>query len=183
QLVGHGERRERNRFVGASAERIGEAGVAAAQEDEFAGAAVAQLAQPTCEFRRSIWPAGGVQQDPACGGVGFDAGECGFLGLAEFSDADVGGAADASCVVFEEGTTFGAAGAVEEDEVEGHGCATSIITWWGVCREWRRKAAATWRPGVGGQRKRPSYSSPNFLRFSRRVLRLMPRISAAREIL
>jgi hypothetical protein len=121
QLVRHGERRERKGFVGAGAEGLGETRVAAAEENEFAGAAVAEFAEPAGEFLGAVLVARGVEEDPTGSRISLHAREGGGGGLAKFADANIGGAADARGVVVEEPAALRAAGAAEKEEMESHG--------------------------------------------------------------
>ena len=63
EFVGHGKRGERDFLFGRGAEVSREAFRIAAEEDEFARAAVAQIAEPFCELLRGELLARGVEQN------------------------------------------------------------------------------------------------------------------------
>jgi hypothetical protein len=98
EFVGVGHRAERKFLVGALSEIFREAVGVAAEENEFAGAAVAEFAEPLGESVRIESFSGGVEKD--CGGsaVGVEP-FVGGLGVADFGDFDRTGAADAFYVV------------------------------------------------------------------------------------
>ena len=101
---------ESESFVfGGSAQVSREAFRIAAEEDEFARAAVAQVAKPFCELLRGELLAGGVEQDDRCARVEFKFAKRGGASVAEFGDFDIGVVADAGGVVVEERAGFFAA--------------------------------------------------------------------------
>src|ERR1700719_1019372 len=63
EFVRHRKRGEGDFLFGAGAEVGWEAFGVAADEDEFAGAAVAEVTEPFCELLRGELLAGGVEQD------------------------------------------------------------------------------------------------------------------------
>jgi hypothetical protein len=103
---GHGA--ERKFLVGAPAEVIREAFGVPAQEDEFASAAIAEFAEPFGEGVRIEVLSGSVEKDNRGGAI------VKFLegggAIANFVDFDGARAADALCIIVEDGAHFGAAG-------------------------------------------------------------------------
>src|SRR6266704_681332 len=124
EFVREGHRAERKLLVGALAETFREAIGAAAEKNQFADAAVAELREPFGEgVRIEIFP-GGVEEDDGGGAVGFQ-----FLGdgitVANFGDFDGTGAADALDVVIEDGTHLGAAGLAQHQKPNFHNSLVS----------------------------------------------------------
>src|SRR6266446_3479373 len=119
EFVREGHRAERKLLVGALAETFREAIGVAAEENQFADAAVAELREPFGEgVRIEIFP-GGVEKDDGGGAVGtkfLDGG----MGIAHLRDFDGTGAADAFDVVIEDGTHLGAAGFAEHQKPNFH---------------------------------------------------------------
>ena len=114
-----GHQAERKLLVGALAETFREAIGVAAEKNQFADAAVAELREPFGQgVRIEIFP-GGIEKDDGGGAVGFQ-----FLGgditVADFGDFDGTGAADAFDVVIEDGTHLGAAGFAEHQKPNFH---------------------------------------------------------------
>jgi hypothetical protein len=104
---GHGA--ERKFLVGAPAEVIREALGVAAEEDEFASAAIAKSAEPFGEGIRIEVLSGGVEKDNRGGAISVKFLEGGGP-IANFVDFDGARAADALCIIVEDGAHFGAAG-------------------------------------------------------------------------
>src|SRR5271156_5212177 len=115
EFVRHGQRRERDFLFGAGAQFRGETFGVAAEEDEFARAAVAQIAEPARELLGGELFSGGVEQDDRGGWVYFQFAQRGWAGVAEFADFDFGVVLDALDVVVHHGARFFAAGLAEHD--------------------------------------------------------------------
>src|SRR5438132_3817645 len=144
ELVRKGHRAERKFVVGALREVVGEAVGVAAEEDEFARAAIAEFAKPFGEgVRIQVLPCG-IKKDDGGDAIGVEF-LTGGVGITNFGDFDGARPADAFYVVVENSAHLGAARFSKHEEAEFH-------------------------------------FRPYFLRFSRRVLRLMPRASAERLI-
>jgi hypothetical protein len=120
KLVGESHCAEGELLLGTSAEGVRKAIGITAEEDEFAGAAVAKLGEPLGEVFGAAGFAGGVEEDDGGGAVGVEFLEGGGF-VADFEDFDGGVAGDAVDVVVEEGAEFGAAGFAEHEETEAHG--------------------------------------------------------------
>ena len=120
-----------------------ETGVAT-KKDEFAGAAVAEFAEPFGKgVRIETFPTG-VEEHHGGGALGVELLASG-IGVANFGDFHGTRSADAFDIIIEESADFRAADLAEHKDVQLH-------------------------------------FKPYFLRFSRSVLRLMPRASAERLI-
>ena len=127
----------------------------AAEEHDFARAAVAQIAEPASELLRRELIAGGVEQDERGARLDLQLAQRGGRGFAQFGDLDFGVAADARDVVVQQRADFFAARFSQHDQADFH--------------EGRMPARG------------PFISRPYFLRFSSSVLRLMPRIGGAAD--
>ena len=95
----------------------------------------------------------------------------------QLGEFDRGVVADAGEVVVEEGAEFRATGFAEKDEAEFHGALPK-----------RGRGILSGKAGIfdrfaQNDNQKPNQLRPYFLRLSRSVLRLMPRISAALVIL
>jgi hypothetical protein len=126
EFVRHGESGERKLHVRLATEVVGKTFGVAAEEDEFAGAAVAEVTEPASELRGGELLAGGVEEDERGGGVDLEIAECGGRGVAELSGVDGAVVADAEEIVVEKGADFGATGFAEHEETDLHGRKTKI---------------------------------------------------------
>jgi hypothetical protein len=115
---GHGT--ERKFLVGALAEVIREAVGVAAEEDEFAGAAVAEFDEPLGEGVRIEVLPGSVEKDDGDGAVSVEFLESG-RGVADLGDFHGARAADALHIVAKNGAHFGATGFSYHEETNSHG--------------------------------------------------------------
>jgi hypothetical protein len=115
---GHGA--ERKFLAGALSEVIWEAVGVAAEEDEFADAAVAKFAEPLGEgVRIEILP-GSVEKDNCGGALGVELFASGGT-IADLCDFQGTGAANALCIVVEDGAHFRAAGFSDHQKPNSHG--------------------------------------------------------------
>src|SRR5882672_4997097 len=112
ELVGESHRAERKFLVGAPAESFWEAVGVAAEKDQFAGAAVAQLTEPNCEGVRIEIFSGSVEKDHGGGAVSVEFLQ-GGIAVADFGDFQRTRAADALCIFLEDGAYFGTASLAE----------------------------------------------------------------------
>ena len=95
EFVRHGERGERDFLLRAGAQFVGKTLGVAAEENQFARAAVAQVAEPARELLRSELFSGGIEQDDRGGRVDFQFAQRGGTGVAQFADFDFGVVLDA----------------------------------------------------------------------------------------
>src|SRR5271163_2613904 len=107
-------------LFGAGAQCRGKAFGVAAEEDEFAGATVAKIAQPAREMLGGELFSGGVEQDDRGGGFELQFAQRGGAGVAQFADFDFSVVLDALDVVVQQGAGFFAAGLAEHDESDFH---------------------------------------------------------------
>src|SRR4029077_14763109 len=115
--VGHGA--ERKFLVSALAKRVRKTVGVATEEDEFAGAAVAQFAKPFGEGVRIENLSRSVEEHDGGGAVGVEFFN-GGIGVANLSHLDGARAPDALDVVVENGAHLGAAGFAEHEEANSH---------------------------------------------------------------
>ena len=120
EFVGHSKRGERDFLLGGSAQVSREAFSIAAEEDEFARAAVAQIAEPFCELLRGELLARGVEQNDRRARVEFKFAQRSGASVTELGNFGVGVMADAGGVVVEERAGFFAARFAQHQEAEFH---------------------------------------------------------------
>jgi hypothetical protein len=108
EFVRHGESGERKFHVRLAAEVVGKTFGVAAEEYEFLGAAVAEVAEPASELRGGKLLAGGVEEDEDGGGVELEIAESGGRSVAELGGVDRAIVPDAKEIVVEQGADFGA---------------------------------------------------------------------------
>src|ERR1022692_2580866 len=127
EFVWHRERRKRNSVRGASAELGGKTFGVAAEENDFARATVAEIAEPARELlRRKLFPRS-IEQHDCCARVDFQLTQSGGRGGAEFADFDIGVMANAANVIIQQSTDFRAAGFPEHKNANFHesGCQSA----------------------------------------------------------
>src|SRR6266849_2897945 len=110
---------EREFLVGALAQIIGNAIGVAAEEDEFAGAAVAKFAEPLGEGVRIEILSGSVEKDDSGGATSVQF-FCSSIGVADLGDFDAAGSADALYIIVEGRAHFGAADFSDHQEADFH---------------------------------------------------------------
>jgi len=121
EFVRHGERGERKFHVRLIAEVVRKTFGVPAEENNFLGAAVAEVTEPASKLRGGELFAGGVEEDEGGGGVDFEIAERGGRGVAELSGIHGAIVADAEEIVVEKGADFRAAGFAEHEETNLHG--------------------------------------------------------------
>jgi hypothetical protein len=114
KFVGESHGAERESLVGALAESLGKAVGVAAEEYEFAGAAVAEFPEPCGEGVRIEILSGSVEKNHGGGAIRVEFLQCSVC-IADFGDFQRTRAADAFFIVIEDGAHFGAAGLAQHD--------------------------------------------------------------------
>src|SRR3984885_12164627 len=120
EFVRHGERGEGDFLFGAGTQFGGEAFGVAAEEDDFARAAIAQIAQPARELLGGELLSGRVEQHHRGGRIDLQFAKRGGAGVAEFADFDLGVMLNALDVVVHHGAGFYAAGLAEHNQSDFH---------------------------------------------------------------
>src|SRR5437016_4453507 len=120
KFMGEGHRAEGQCVVGAFAELIREAVGVAAEENDFAGATVAEFAEPPSESVRIEVLSASVEKDHSGGAIGVEFLE-GGRSITDLCDFNGTPAADAFYIVVEDGAHFCAAGFAEHEEANSHG--------------------------------------------------------------
>jgi len=136
ELVGVGHGAQGDFLFDALAEFVGEAVSIAADENDFAGAAIALFAEPTGEDGGIVDFSGGVEEESGSGTIGvefFDGG----IGVAYFGEFDRTRTGDAFEIVREDSGEFGAARFAEHEEANFHGGSVEHRV---ASDEWREKA-------------------------------------------
>jgi hypothetical protein len=114
EFMGESHGAQRESLVGALAEIFGKAVGVAAEEDQFAGAAVAEFPKPFGEGVRIKVLSGSVEKNYGGGAVCVEFLQCSVC-IADFGDFQRTRAADAFFIVIEDGAHFGAAGLAQHD--------------------------------------------------------------------
>src|SRR5580692_9683307 len=173
EFVRESERGKRELLRGAAAQRFRKTLRSPAKENDFTNAAIARFAQPARKLRRSLGLTRIVEQNNGGGGIESQLSQ-GCRGvLTQFRHLHLGKSPNARGIVIEQGANFRPACFSEHDEVNFHRqyftCGILSATSQSKCFE-------------RSPRRRDQFN-PYFLRLSRRVLRLMPRIWAVLPIL
>jgi len=100
---------------------------AAAEKDEFAGGAVADITEPFGELVRGELLSGGVEKNDGCGGIEFQFAESWGGGVSQLGDLKIGVAADAGSVIVNESTAFPAARFAQHKEADFHGDSEAYL--------------------------------------------------------
>jgi hypothetical protein len=120
EFVGIGHGTEGDSLLDALAECVGETVSVAANEDDFAGAAIALFTEPAGEGVRVVDLSGGVEEKSGGGAIGIELLD-GGASVADFGDFDGAGTADAFEIVREDGSELGVTGFAEHEEADFHG--------------------------------------------------------------
>jgi len=114
EFVRHGESRKRKFHVRLGAEVFGKTFGVAAEENELAGAAVAEVAEPASKLRGRELLAGSVEKDEGGCGVELEVAEGGGRSVAKLGSVNGAIVADAKEIVVEQGADFGATSFAEK---------------------------------------------------------------------
>jgi hypothetical protein len=125
KFVWHGERGERDFLFRGGAQLGGESLGVSAKENEFPGAAVAQIAEPVGELPGSELFAGGVKENDRRAWFDFNFTDGGRARFAQFVDFNFRITLDAVEIIAEKNADFFAAGFAEHDESDFHGAKES----------------------------------------------------------
>lgn len=120
EIVRHRQRGERELLLRAGTQLVGETLGIAAEENEFARAAVAEVGHPTSELGRRELLARGVEQNLGGNGINLKFLERDRGCFAQFAHSDDGVIRDAVNVFVEQRANFVMASLAEHDEADLH---------------------------------------------------------------